>query len=356
MRKQLVEQRTRICQQITSKLTYHGIEPPEELKTNWTGPHLEWLESSPTGRFALDLVLAKLVETYRQLDRLIGDFEDWLEAMAQTPRYRDDVELLRTAPQVGLLTAMTFLIELQDPVGRFRTCEKIAGYLGPVPSESSSGERTSRESITRAGNRRVRTSLVEAAWRVCPQDEQLSKVYYRIKDNRGEHGAQIAIVAVAQRLALAFRAMLRDRNAWREQQEEARQASWPIVGRFPPSRAARASVRLSRKQARGLEEASAAHARIGTTLTMAVREAGPSVRSPRPQSRATRPCESTTTCPLSEHEERRRIGGCVGSSSLASVDRWRDRVRTVVRSRGRRGDRERSSARNRLGLTPVEGA
>lgn len=217
-RKQLVEQRTRICQQITSKLTYHGIEPPEDLKTNWTGPHLEWLESSPTGRFALDLVLAKLVETYRQLDRLIGDVEDWLEAMAQTPRYRDDVELLRTAPQVGLLTAMTFLVELQDPVGRFRTCEKLAGYLGLVPSESSSGEKTSRGSITRAGNRRVRTSLVEAAWRVFPQDEQLSDVYYRIKNHRGENGAQIAIVAVARRLALAFRAMLRDRTAWREQE------------------------------------------------------------------------------------------------------------------------------------------
>ena len=222
-RKQLVEHRTDICQQIKSKLTYHGIEPPEDLNTNWTEPHLEWLESAPTGRFELDLVLAKLVETYRQLDRLIGEFETWIEAMAQTPRYREDVELLMTTPQVGLLTAMTFLVELQDVVGRFRTCEKLAGFLGLVPSESSSGGQTSKGSITRAGNKRVRTSLIEAAWRVFPQDEQLSEVYYRIKHNRGDHGAQIAIVAVARRLALAFRAMLRDRNGWRQQQEASAQ-------------------------------------------------------------------------------------------------------------------------------------
>lgn len=219
-RKQLVEHRTRICQQIESKLTYHGIERPEEINTKWTKADLEWLASGPSGRPAIDVVLLSLVKTYRHLDRQIGAIEEWLEALAETPRYRADVELLTTAPQVGVVTAMTFLVELQDVVGRFPTCEKLAGFLGLVPSESSSAGRGSKGSITRAGNKRVRTALVEAAWRVFPRDEQLKEVYERIKRNRGENGAQIAIVAVARRLALAFRAMLRDRKGWREQQEE----------------------------------------------------------------------------------------------------------------------------------------
>jgi hypothetical protein len=37
-------------------------------------------------------------------------------------------------------------------------------YLGLTPSESSSGEKQKKGSITRAGNKRVRRLLVESAW------------------------------------------------------------------------------------------------------------------------------------------------------------------------------------------------
>jgi transposase len=37
-------------------------------------------------------------------------------------------------------------------------------YLGLVPSESSTGERVRRGSITKAGNTRVRRGLIEGAW------------------------------------------------------------------------------------------------------------------------------------------------------------------------------------------------
>ncbi len=38
------------------------------------------------------------------------------------------------------------------------------GFVGLVPSEHSTGERTRRGSITKAGNAHVRRILVEAAW------------------------------------------------------------------------------------------------------------------------------------------------------------------------------------------------
>jgi transposase len=38
------------------------------------------------------------------------------------------------------------------------------GFTGLVPSEHSSGSRTQRGSITKAGNQHVRRVLVEAAW------------------------------------------------------------------------------------------------------------------------------------------------------------------------------------------------
>jgi transposase len=38
------------------------------------------------------------------------------------------------------------------------------GYLGLVPSESSTGDKVNRGGITKAGNGRARRILVEAAW------------------------------------------------------------------------------------------------------------------------------------------------------------------------------------------------
>ena len=45
-----------------------------------------------------------------------------------------------------------------------RRLQSSLGYLGLVPSEHSSGQRTSRGSITKTGNTHARRLLTEAAW------------------------------------------------------------------------------------------------------------------------------------------------------------------------------------------------
>ena len=58
---------------------------------------------------------------------------------------------------------MTILAELHD-FRRFEDPRHLMAYLGLVPSEHSSGERTHRGPITKTGNSHVRRILVEAAW------------------------------------------------------------------------------------------------------------------------------------------------------------------------------------------------
>lgn len=60
------------------------------------------------------------------------------------------------------LSALTLGTEVVD-WRRFATAEAFMGFTGLVPSEYSSGEATRRGHITKAGNRAVRTVLVEAA-------------------------------------------------------------------------------------------------------------------------------------------------------------------------------------------------
>lgn len=206
-RRQQVQNRTRICQQIRSKLLFHGHDTPED--DQWSKAFLHWLEDAPTGRPGIDIALASMVRSYRHFSNEIRRFDKALEQLAQTEDHCVEVDILTSIPGVGLITAMTFLTELGD-LRRFPTAEDFSSYLGLTPSENSTGGRKHKGGLPRKGNAHIRGVLVQAAWITIGKDARLREVYDRIKNKNTEHGSQIAIVAVTRRLALAMRAMLRD--------------------------------------------------------------------------------------------------------------------------------------------------
>ncbi|WP_148099531.1 transposase, partial [Paenibacillus macerans] len=70
---------------------------------------------------------------------------------------------LQSLRGIGLLTAVTLAAEIGS-FTRFRSPAQLMAYLGLVPRESSTGLSTRRGSMTKAGNGRLRRSLVESAW------------------------------------------------------------------------------------------------------------------------------------------------------------------------------------------------
>jgi transposase len=89
---------------------------------------------------------------------------------------------------------------------RFRNRREVAGCLGLTPSPYASGESATEQGISKAGNRRVRTLLVELAWswlRYQPQSE-LSPWFNRRFAGGGKRLRRIGIVALARRLAIAL--------------------------------------------------------------------------------------------------------------------------------------------------------
>lgn len=205
-RAQFVGDRSRTCIRIRSKLTFHGHPTPEN--DNWTKEFLSWLESDPTGRSGIDESLKAFVEQYRFLSRKILDIEAKIRRLAATT-YKVEVDILTSIPGVGLITAMTVITEIGD-IKRFGTAKKFASYLGLVPGERSTGERIRKTGLPRRGNAFIRTILIQAAWTLIKKDAGMRQMYERIKARNSKYGAQIAIVAVAHRLGLTVRAMLRD--------------------------------------------------------------------------------------------------------------------------------------------------
>ena len=69
---------------------------------------------------------------------------------------------LMTIPGVGQLTALAFTAAIDDPE-RFKRSRDVGPYLGLVPRRYQSGEVDYTGSISKCGDRRVRTLLYEAA-------------------------------------------------------------------------------------------------------------------------------------------------------------------------------------------------
>ena len=73
------------------------------------------------------------------------------------------VAALQAMRGIDLIAAVGVLAEIGD-LSRFQNPRELMGYLGLVPSESSTGDKVKRSGITKAGNGRARRILVEAAW------------------------------------------------------------------------------------------------------------------------------------------------------------------------------------------------
>ena len=95
---------------------------------------------------------------------------------------------------------------------RFSNRREVAGCLGLAPSPYASGENRIEQGISKAGNKRSRTLLVELAWcwlRRQPESA-LSQWFTRRFAGGGKRLRRIGIVALARRLAIALWRYLED--------------------------------------------------------------------------------------------------------------------------------------------------
>jgi transposase len=106
---------------------------------------------------------------------------------------------LMTVPGVGPVTAARFVAALDD-IGRFPNAASVASYLGLVPGENTTGFRTKRTRLTRAGAPQVRWALGQAAWSLYIRRKTDPMVLWA-KQIAARRGAQVAIMALARKLA-----------------------------------------------------------------------------------------------------------------------------------------------------------
>jgi transposase len=127
----------------------------------------------------------------------------------QLVRASEACRRLMTIPVVGQLTALAFTVAIDDP-GRFKRSRDIGPYLGLVPRRYQSGEVDYTGSISKCGDRRVRTLLYEAANVMLTRDKGPLKLKDWALAIARRSSMRKARIALARRLAIIMRAMLRD--------------------------------------------------------------------------------------------------------------------------------------------------
>jgi transposase len=152
----------------------------------------------------------RLLEEYHFLTQQIQRQTKVLRELAQTPRYRGRLAILKSVPGIGLIAAMELLLELQD-VERFRRADQLAAYVGLTPSRYSSAEKVRMGRITAIGKNSLRGTLVEIAWRLNGKDPAMREKYERIKVRAG---SKRAIIAIARTTLLRTRRMLLDQRPY----------------------------------------------------------------------------------------------------------------------------------------------
>jgi transposase len=203
-RRQIVEHRNDVARQIKSKLLFYGIRSPFSEKAGWSRKFIQWIKDLNWEWGSVKVSLQSLIELYEYLTGQIVGLNRKVAELSRSDKYRGRVKLLRSVPGIGTLIAMEILVEIQD-MARFQRAEELASYLGLTPSEFSTGQYVRQGRITRCGNKRVRTCLVESSWHLITKDPWMRRKYERLKQWKG---GKRAIIAIARNLIIRVRRIL----------------------------------------------------------------------------------------------------------------------------------------------------
>ena len=191
---------------IKSFLNYLGVEIPFEVGSRWSNRLINWLEK---------LELENEGDRY-YLDQLIKNMKAKRKELLATLKlirknYADHqvIKRLRTIPGIGLITAFTYYAEIMD-IHRFANQNKLASYVGLIPSLKSSGNKTRVRGLNHRQNKLLKFRIIESAWVAIKNDPALTSSYMSYVKRMPK---QKAIIKIARKL------LNRMRSVWINQKE-----------------------------------------------------------------------------------------------------------------------------------------
>jgi transposase len=195
-RQALIDARTQLVNHVRGAVKSFGSRLPKCPAVSF---HKKAAEHIPE---ALWPALRPILETIGSLTERVREYDRQLEAISK--EHYPETDLLRQVEGVGTLTALTFVLTLEDPY-RFAKSRAVGAYLGLVPATAQSGERDPQKHISKEGDEMLRRLLVGSAHYVLGpfgSDSDLRRHGEKIASLGGKNAKKRAAVAVARKLSV----------------------------------------------------------------------------------------------------------------------------------------------------------
>jgi transposase len=200
-REALVSARTQLVNHVRGTVKSFGARLPKGPARSF---HNKAAEHIPE---ALMPALGPILETIGSLTQRIRDYDRKLETISKE-RY-PETELLRQVEGIGPLTALTFVLTIEDPY-RFEKSRSVGAYLGLVPGKDQSGESDPQKRISKEGDEMLRKLLVSCAHYILGpfgSDSDLRRHGEKIASRGGKNAKKRAAVAVARKLSVLLHSL-----------------------------------------------------------------------------------------------------------------------------------------------------
>ena len=215
LRKMHMTESAKCKQRMKALFLRYGLPwPNTQTSGGWSNVLIKQLKA-----YACDPVLQFKIGSL--LDNLLFSRGQALKAQQQMRRFvegttelAESVKYAMSLPGVGWIVA-TYAIARIGDWRQLGTSDQTASFFGLVQIEDSTGDTSTRGSITKAGDPVMRSLLIEASWTAIRYDPELATFYQRIHHTHAKDKAsRIAIVAVARKLATRLHCVLKERRVY----------------------------------------------------------------------------------------------------------------------------------------------
>jgi len=211
LRYRIIQNQTRTKNRIKALLHTKGIHIPIHFTGNsrWSASFIKWLQNinlnTQAGQFSLNNLILQLQQLREHNRNLLKE----LRVQASNKNIAPVINALLSVPGVGFITAMTLYTEIID-IKRFSNQNRLAAFVGLVPSIRSSDDNIYNNGISFRKNKFLRPIMIEAAWTAVKSDPAMT-LRYRELTNRMK--PKLAIIKIAKKL------LKRIRHVWIKQED-----------------------------------------------------------------------------------------------------------------------------------------
>ncbi len=217
----LVRQRFRMVKDIArtknrvkSLLFQFGISIPDQFSLaqtrHWSKAYIGWLKDL----YLEPENLRRTIDNYIRMGELQRKelllINRQIRDLSQSPVYKDNYTLLIGIPGIGIMTAMTFLVQVGD-INRFKRLDELCSYIGLIPRMHGSGEKMQTGKMVKRGRKELKIMLIEASWGAIRKDPALMLKFNELTKNMQKNKA---IIRIARKLLSRMRFVLTNQQEY----------------------------------------------------------------------------------------------------------------------------------------------